>query len=139
LDEGKLAGSFLDSEELELIRDLQLLSAKPFIIVFNLNDTALNNDSMKQELETIVAPCPTVFICAKLEDELKTLDEKQVDYECMRQQLPLFIKRAEPTDDRPDWMCDSERRRPVRFRDKLEQVSLSKLQYLPSMLIMFLA
>ena len=35
LDDGKLAGSFLDDEELELIEDLQLLSAKPFIFVFN--------------------------------------------------------------------------------------------------------
>ena len=74
LKQGKLAGSFLDKEELELIRDLQLLSAKPFIIVINLSEQALNDESLKENLKSIVAPRPTVFICAKLEDELKSLD-----------------------------------------------------------------
>src|SRR5437868_12023744 len=37
LDEGKLAGSFLNQEELEAVKDLQLLTAKPFIIAYNLS------------------------------------------------------------------------------------------------------
>lgn len=75
LDEGKLAGSFLNAEELEEISDLQLLSAKPFIIVYNLSENQLNDDKLKAELETIVKPCPTIFISAKLESELRGLDE----------------------------------------------------------------
>jgi GTP-binding protein YchF len=75
LNEGKLAGSFLNKEELEAIRDLQLLSAKPFIIVYNLSEDQFNDNNLKSELNSIVAPCPTVFISAKLESELRGLDE----------------------------------------------------------------
>lgn len=75
LDDGKLAGSFLDEEERQAIRDLQLLSAKPFIFVFNISDSQLNDDSLKEELKSIVAPAPAVFISAKLESELHGLDE----------------------------------------------------------------
>ena len=55
---------------------------------------------------------------------LKTLEEKKEDLECERQWLPLFIERAEPKDDRPDWMWDTPRRYLDRFRGKLERVSL---------------
>jgi len=75
LEEGKLAGSFLDAEELERIRDLQLLSAKPFLFAFNLSDDQLNDDKLKAELSAIVGPAPSVFISAKLESELRGLDE----------------------------------------------------------------
>jgi GTP-binding protein YchF len=74
LNEGKLAGSFLNEDELEAIRDLQLLSAKPFIIVFNMSEDQLNNEDRKNELKEIVAPCPTVFVSAKIESELRGLD-----------------------------------------------------------------
>lgn len=75
LNEGKLAGSFLEQEQLESIRDLQLLSAKPFIIVYNISDNQLNDEELKSKLKAIVSPCPTVFISAKLESELRALDE----------------------------------------------------------------
>jgi len=75
LDEGKLAGSFLNKEELEAIRDLQLLTAKPFVIVYNVSEDGLADEPLKDKLKAIVAPCPTVFICAKLESELRGLDE----------------------------------------------------------------
>jgi GTP-binding protein YchF len=75
LDEGKLAGSFLDKEELELIRDLQLLTAKPFVMVFNVSEDQLNDAALKDQLKKLVDPCPTVSICAKLESELRGLDE----------------------------------------------------------------
>jgi len=75
LNEGKLAGSFLSSEELEAIVDLQLLSAKPFIIVYNLSEDQLADNELKLKLEAIAAPCPTVFLSAKLESELRGLDQ----------------------------------------------------------------
>ncbi|HEY2004233.1 MAG TPA: redox-regulated ATPase YchF [Candidatus Saccharimonadia bacterium] len=75
LDEGKLAGSFLSPEELEQIRDLQLLTAKPFIIVFNLDEDQLTDDALKTKLTGLVSPCPTVFLCAKIEAELTDLPE----------------------------------------------------------------
>jgi ribosome-binding ATPase len=75
LDEGKLAGSFLNAEELEEIRDLQLMTAKPFIIVFNLAENQLSDEALKKQLQELVAPCPTVFLCAKVEAELGELPE----------------------------------------------------------------
>ncbi|MBX4190700.1 redox-regulated ATPase YchF [Candidatus Saccharibacteria bacterium] len=75
LDEGKLTGSFLNEEEREAIGDLQLLTAKPFIIVYNLSENQLANEKLRAELESVVSPAPTVFICAKLESELRGLDE----------------------------------------------------------------
>ena len=75
LEEGRLAGSFLDKEEIEAIRDLQLLSAKPFLFVYNLSDDQLDDEKLKSELRAIVAPAPSVFVSAKLESELRGLDD----------------------------------------------------------------
>ena len=51
------------------------MSAKPFIIAFNVSEGQLNDEGLKAKLKKIVEPCPAVFICAKLEDELRGLDE----------------------------------------------------------------
>jgi GTP-binding protein YchF len=75
LEEGKLAGSFLSAEELEQIRDLQLLSAKPFLFVYNLSEDQLRDEKLKDGLRVIVSPAPAVFVSAKLESELRGLDE----------------------------------------------------------------
>ena len=77
LDEGKLARSFLSADELETVRDLQLMTTKPFIIVFNLDENQLADDKLKAELETLVAPCPTVFLCAQIEAELIDLPDTE--------------------------------------------------------------
>lgn len=74
LDEGKLAGSFLAHDELATISDLQLLSAKPFIIVFNLDENQLADAKLQEEFKALVSPCSTVFLSAKLESELTGLD-----------------------------------------------------------------
>ncbi|MGH7156614.1 MAG: redox-regulated ATPase YchF [Candidatus Saccharimonadales bacterium] len=75
LEEGKLAGSFLDADERELISDLQLLSAKPFLFVYNLGENQLGDEKVKADLAAIVSPAPSVFVSAKLESELRGLDE----------------------------------------------------------------
>lgn len=75
LEDGKLAGSFLDKKELESIRDLQLLSAKPFLFVYNLGEDQLADEKLKDELRTMVSPAPSVFVSAKIESELRGLDE----------------------------------------------------------------
>ncbi len=56
------------------ITDLQLLTAKPVIYVFNVDEEALQGDSL-QQLSKMVAPAQSVFICAKLESELRGLDD----------------------------------------------------------------
>ena len=77
LDDGALAGSFLSTEECETIHDLQLMTTKPFIIVFNLDESQLSDAKLKVELEAIVTPCPTVFLCAQVEAELIDLPAEE--------------------------------------------------------------
>lgn len=74
LNQGQLAGSFLTAEELDLIQDLQLLTAKPFIIAFNLSEEQLSDHQLKAELAALVEPCPSVCLNAKLEAELNELE-----------------------------------------------------------------
>ncbi len=59
----------------EHLSDLQLMSAKPILYLFNVDDSQLSNDGLKKELSELVAPAPAVFVSAKLEDELRGLDE----------------------------------------------------------------
>lgn len=66
--------SALPGLNLEIIGDLHLLTAKPVIYVFNVDEKTLVNDDKKTELTKLVAPARTIFVCAKLEDELKALD-----------------------------------------------------------------
>jgi GTP-binding protein YchF len=58
----------------EAIKDLQLLSAKPIIYLFNLDEPGLENQDKCQNLKQLVSPAQTVFVSAKLENELKDLD-----------------------------------------------------------------
>lgn len=57
----------------ELIADLQLITAKPAIYLFNVDEETLANEPKKQELKKLVGSAVSVFVCAKLEDELKGL------------------------------------------------------------------
>jgi hypothetical protein len=58
----------------EHIADLCLLTVKPVIYVFNVDEHGISDDSHKATLRNIVAPANALFICAKLEDELRGLD-----------------------------------------------------------------
>ena len=56
------------------LRDLQLLTAKPFIFVFNTDDAGLADADMQARLRALVAPADAVFLDAKFESELVELD-----------------------------------------------------------------
>lgn len=60
--------------EPEHIADLQLITAKPIIYVFNVDENGLSDAALQQRLQELVAPSSALFICAKLENELKDLD-----------------------------------------------------------------
>lgn len=60
---------------LEHIADLQLLSAKPTIYVFNTDEATLADNRKTQALTKIVAPSQALFVIAKIESELRELDE----------------------------------------------------------------
>jgi GTP-binding protein YchF len=66
--------SALPSLDMELIRDLHLLTAKPVIYAFNVDEATLTDDETKATLAKLVAPARSLFVCAKLEEELKGLD-----------------------------------------------------------------
>jgi len=57
------------------LANLQLLTMKPVIYVFNLGEDGLSDTSKQQTLAKLVAPAQALFICAKLESELKDLDK----------------------------------------------------------------
>jgi len=70
------AGAEAAGLDLEEIRPLQLMTAKRYIYVFNMDDEALNDDSIKNELRSLVAPAEAIFLDAQLESELAELDEE---------------------------------------------------------------
>lgn len=51
----------------------QLLSTKPIIYLFNVDEETLADDTKTQNLRNLVAPAQATFVCAKLEEELKGL------------------------------------------------------------------
>lgn len=63
--------------DLSLIRELQLLTAKPFLYLFNLDASELQEKELKQRLSELVAPSEAIFLDAKTESELIELDESE--------------------------------------------------------------
>jgi ribosome-binding ATPase len=59
----------------EDLAELQLLTTKPVIYLFNLDEAGLNDKTKQQELKKLVDPAISLFVCAKLEDELRSLDK----------------------------------------------------------------
>ena len=60
--------------DLEPIKELGLLTAKPFIYVFNVDEAVLQDAEKLATLAALVAPAQAVFLDAKLESELIELD-----------------------------------------------------------------
>jgi hypothetical protein len=60
--------------DMELATGLGLLTTKPFIYVFNLDEDQLTDDALKKELAASVAPADAVFLNAKLEMDLMDME-----------------------------------------------------------------
>lgn len=58
-----------------LKQELQLLTLKPIMYLFNVDDDTLADETQQQKLKDLVAPARALFVSAKLENELKDLDE----------------------------------------------------------------
>lgn len=69
-------GTLLSASGIDLapIRELGLLTAKPFIFVFNVDESVLTDADAKAGLAALVAPAQAVFLDAKIESELIDLD-----------------------------------------------------------------
>jgi GTP-binding protein YchF len=76
LDEGRTVFSAVTAGEIDgsLLQDLQLLTAKPFIYVFNVNEAHIGDIELRDRLAALVAPAESVMLCAQIEAELATLD-----------------------------------------------------------------
>ena len=74
LDDGRTISSAAGELDLDSLTDLHLLTAKPFIYVFNVDEATLADPTAKERLAALAAPAPSVILCAKLESELAGLD-----------------------------------------------------------------
>ncbi|WP_018598885.1 MULTISPECIES: redox-regulated ATPase YchF [unclassified Mycobacterium] len=59
-----------------LLRELNLLTTKPFLYVFNADEGVLTDQARRSELRELVAPADAVFLDAKIEAELLELDDE---------------------------------------------------------------
>jgi GTP-binding protein YchF len=67
------AGGSVDTA---LLRELNLLTIKPFLYVFNADESVLGDEARIAELRALVAPADAVFLDAKIEAELQELDDE---------------------------------------------------------------
>jgi GTP-binding protein YchF len=58
-----------------LLRDLMLLTSKPYIYVFNCDSDELADEDLKQRMRDLVAPSEAIFLDAKFESELVELGD----------------------------------------------------------------
>ena len=61
--------------DLALVRDLHLMTAKPFLYVFNSDEAVLTDEARQAGLRELVAPAEAVFLDAQTETELLELDD----------------------------------------------------------------
>ena len=67
---------FGSGQDFSLLRELNLLTTKPFLYVFNADESVLTNAARVAELRELVAPADAVFLDAKIEAELQELDDE---------------------------------------------------------------
>ena len=61
------------------IKELGLLTAKPILYVFNVDESVLSNAEKRKQLADLVAPAEAVFLDAKVESELIDLSKEEAN------------------------------------------------------------
>jgi len=75
LESGKgVRAAGVDAEELY---ELHLLTAKPYLYVFNCDQDELGDEDLKQRMRDLVAPSEAIFLDAKFESELVEMEEDE--------------------------------------------------------------
>ncbi|HLQ81309.1 MAG TPA: redox-regulated ATPase YchF, partial [Brachybacterium sp.] len=79
LETGKTLYQGADAAGIDVshLRELQLMTAKPFIYVFNTDEQGLADTAMQERMRALVAPAEAIFLDAKFESELIELDEDE--------------------------------------------------------------
>jgi len=75
LGEGRTIAAAAAGREVDadLLRDLHLLTAKPFVYVFNVDETALGDAGVAERLAALVVPARSIVLCAQIEAEVASL------------------------------------------------------------------
>ncbi|MFC7404950.1 redox-regulated ATPase YchF [Georgenia alba] len=68
------AGAAAAGLDPEILASFQLMTTKPFIYVFNVDDDGLADEARQAELRELVAPAEAIFLDAKFESELVELE-----------------------------------------------------------------
>ncbi len=76
LNQGKLL--FGSKVDLAAIAELQLMTTKPFLYVFNVDASELADQELRASLQALVEPAKAIFLDAKTEAELAELDEEDL-------------------------------------------------------------
>ena len=63
--------------DVDQLKELQLMTAKPFIYVFNTDEDGLADEAMQAKMRELVAPAEAIFLDAKFEAELIELDPEE--------------------------------------------------------------
>jgi len=63
--------------DLEPLRELFLLTAKPYLYVFNCDSDELADTALVESMKALVAPAEAIFLDAKIESELVEMDEDE--------------------------------------------------------------
>ena len=77
LNEGRVISQIGKELDRSLLYDLHLLTDKPFIYVFNVDEETLGDEARQDELKASVAPSASIVLCAKVEAELSELDDAE--------------------------------------------------------------
>jgi ribosome-binding ATPase len=76
LNDSRTISSAAASGEVDagLLYDLHLLTAKPFIYVFNVDEGALGDAELAARLSAAAAPASSIVLCAQIEAEVASMD-----------------------------------------------------------------
>ena len=71
------AGAAAAGIDLAALRELTLMTSKPFIFVFNVDEDGLSDEKLQTTMRELVAPADAIFLDAKLESELVELEPEE--------------------------------------------------------------
>lgn len=76
LEEGTMlsAGAKAAGLDADILRTFQLMTTKPFIYVFNMDDAGMHDEAKQAQLRELVAPAEAIFLDAQFESELVELE-----------------------------------------------------------------
>ncbi|GAA4285178.1 redox-regulated ATPase YchF [Brevibacterium daeguense] len=79
LEEGRTLFQAMQADGFDTapLEDLQLMTTKPFLYVFNVDDDVLADEAKKEGMRALVAPAEAIFLDAKFESELAELDDDE--------------------------------------------------------------